>query len=42
MCMDCLEERCVLMIEGCLFDYLLVLLEALGTLLVAFDVEVVN
>ena len=42
MCMDCLEERCVLLIEGYLFDYLLVLLEVLGTLLVGFDVEVVN
>ena len=34
MCMDCLEKRCVLMVEGYLFVYLLVLLEELGTMLV--------
>ena len=38
MCMDCLEKRCVLMIEGYLFEYLLVLLEVIGTLLVGTDV----
>ena len=32
MCMGCLEKRCVLKIEGYLFEYLLVLLEVLGTL----------
>ena len=34
MCMECLEKRCVLMVEGYLFVYLLVLLEELGTMLV--------
>ena len=33
MYMDCLEKKCVLMIEGFLFEYLLVLLEVLETLL---------
>ena len=42
MCMDCLRKRCVLMIGGYLFDYLLVLLEVLGTLLVGTDVGVVD
>ena len=42
MCMDCLEKRCVLMIEGYLFEFLLVLLEVLGTLLVGTDVGVVD
>ena len=32
MYMDCLEKRCLLMIEALLFEYLLVLLEVLGTL----------
>ena len=40
--MDCLEKRCVLMIGGCLFDYLLVLMEILGMLLVRIDVAVVD
>ena len=34
MYMDCLEKRRVLMIGGCLFDYLLVLMEILGMLVV--------
>ena len=42
MCMDCLEKRCVLMIGGCLFDYLLVMLEFLGVLFVGTDVGVVD
>ena len=42
MCMECLEKRCVLMIGDLLFDYLLVLLEVLGTLLVGTDVGVVD
>ena len=42
MYMDCLEKRCVLLIEGYLFDHLLVLLEVLGTLLVGADVGVVD
>ena len=42
MFMDCLEKRCVLMIGSYLFDYLLVLLEVLGTLLVGTDVMVVD
>ena len=42
MFMDCLDKRCVLMIEDYLFVYLLVLLEVLGTLLVGTDVEVVD
>ena len=42
MYMDCLEKRCVLMIEGYLFEYLLVLLEVLGKLLVGTDVGVVD
>ena len=42
MYMDCPEKRCVLMIEGYLLKYLLVLLEVLGTLLVGTDVEVVD
>ena len=42
MYMDCLEKRCVLMIEGFLFDYLLVLLEVLGMLLVRTGVGVVD
>ena len=42
MCMDCLEKRCVLMIGGYLFDYLLVLLEFLGILLLGTDVRVVD
>ena len=42
MYMDCLEKRCVLMIEDYLFVYLLVLLEVLGTLLVGTDVGVVD
>ena len=42
ICMDCLEKRCVLMIEGFLFEYLLVLLENLGTLLVGIYVGVVD
>ena len=41
MYMNCLEKRCVLMIEGYLFENFLVLLEALGTLLVGTDVGVV-
>ena len=40
--MDCLEKRCVLMIGGYCFDYLLVLLEVLGILLVGTDVRVVD
>ena len=40
MCMSCLEKRCVLMIGGSLFEYLLVLSEVLGTLLVVTDVGV--
>ena len=42
MYMDCLEKRCVLMIEDYLIMYLLVLLEVLGTLLVGTDVGVVD
>ena len=42
MYMDCLEKSCVLMNEGYLFVYLLVLLEVLGTLLVGTDVGVVD
>ena len=38
---DCLENSCVLMTEGYLFDYLLVLLEVLG-MLVGTDVVVVD
>ena len=40
--MDCLENRCVLMIEEYLFMYLLVLLNVLGTLLLETDVGVVD
>ena len=40
--MDCLENKCVLMIAGCLFDYLLALIEVLGMLLVGTDVGVVD
>ena len=40
MYMDCLEKRCVLMIEGYLYEYLLVLLEVLGLLLMGTDVGV--
>ena len=32
MYMNCLEKRCVLMIDGYLFEYLLVLLEVLWEL----------
>ena len=42
MCMDCLEKICVLMIEGYLFEYFLVLLKDLWTLLVGIDVGVVD
>ena len=42
MYMDCLEKKCVLMIGDCLFDYLLVLLEVLGMLLVGTGVGVVD
>ena len=42
MCMNCLEKRCVLRIEGYLFDYLLVFLEVLSTLLESTDVGVVD
>ena len=42
MCIDCLEKRCVLMIEGYLFEYLFLLMENLGTLLVGIDLGVVN
>ena len=42
MYMDCLEKRCVLMIEDYLFEYLLVLLEVLGTLLLGTDVGLVD
>ena len=42
MCMDFLEKICVLMIERYLFEYLFVLLEYLGTLLVEIDVGVVD
>ena len=38
--MDCLEKRCKLMIVGYLFDYLLVLLEVFGMLLVGTGVGV--
>ena len=40
--MDCLEKRCVLIIEGYLCEYLMVMLEVLGTLLVGIDVGVVD
>ena len=42
MCMDCLEKKCVLMIGGYLFDYLLVLLEVFGIMLVGTGVEAVD
>ena len=42
MCIGCLEKRCVLMIEGYLFEYLFLLLENLGTLLVGIDLGVVD
>ena len=42
MYMDCLEKRCVLMIDGYLFECLLVLLEVSGTLLMGTDVRVVD
>ena len=42
MYMDCLEKRCVLMIGVYLFDYLLVLLEVLGVLLVVIGVGVID
>ena len=41
MCIDCLEKRCVLMIEGYLFECLLMFLEDLGSILVGIDVGVV-
>ena len=40
MYMDCLEKRCVLIFEGYLFEYLLLLLEVPGKLLVGTDVGV--
>ena len=42
MYMDGLEKKCVWMIAGYLFDYLLVFLEDLGTLLVGIDVGSVD
>ena len=40
--MDFLEKRCMLMIGGYSFEYLLALLEILGMLLVGTGVEVVG
>ena len=42
MYIDCLEKRCVLMVEGYLFEFLLVLSEVLGRFLVGTDVGVVD
>ena len=42
MYMDCLEKRCMLMIEGYLFEYLLILLEVLGMLSVGTGVDAVD
>ena len=42
MYMDCLEKICMMMIESCLFEYLLILLEVLGMLSVGTGVDVVD
>ena len=42
MYMDCLDKKFVWMIAGYLFEYLLVLLEDLGTLLVGIHVGSVD
>ena len=42
MYIDCREKRCVLMIRHYLFEFLLVLLEVLGMLLVGTGVGVVD
>ena len=42
MCTDCLEKRCMLVIGGYLFKYLLVMLEFRGMLLVGTGAGVVD